>query len=495
MARAVVDLDASATVLDAAERVAGAPAEGDLVIVAAAGAPLLRNAVFLDVLRAQADQRRLSLVTGDARARSLAAAVHMSAYASLAALERHELDPTERLAPARRAAIAGARTVGPAGPRASAGRILAVAGSLGSAGLILLAVLVPEARVVVAPTVRPLGPIELTIRATPGGEVTPTPLGATVTAKVTGTATGSRIEETKATGTVQLQNKTTDEIRISKGTVFQTSNGIRFLATQDRTLPQSVVIPPFTLLVGKADIPVEAAVAGTGGNVPAGRITVGPSRSRYEVTNPTPTTGGDVKRIPVVKLEDYDAAVKKAPEALRAAAEEQLRGWTREPRLGLQVIQRVLVRQTSIAPSNVDVAGKEAETFELTVSGIASAYAVPDVEPRRTALARLRDAVEPGNEVDDRAAVVEVKKAEVGDGGVTWTVSARASQMRRMDRERIGRLLAGRVVGDAQPVLDAEGLRLVRLDRVPAWWPLLPVLDGRITVQVEPPPVTRPARP
>ncbi|MEK6619645.1 MAG: hypothetical protein AABZ26_01580, partial [Chloroflexota bacterium] len=274
-----------------------------------------------------------------------------------------------------------------------------------------------------------------------------------------------------------------------------TANGIRCLTAQDRTLPRSVVIPPVTLLVGKADIPVEAAVAGTGGNVGAGRITVGPSPSRYEVTNPTPTTGGDVKRIPVVKLEDYDAAVKKAPEALRAAAEEQLRGWTREPRPGLQVIQRVLVRQTSIAPSNVDVAGKEAETFELTVSGIASAYAVPDVEPRRTALARLRDAVEPGNELDDRAAVVDVTKAEVGDGGVTWTVSARAGQMRRTDRERIGRLLAGRVVGDAQPVLDAEGLRLVRLDRVPAWWPLLPVLDGRITVQVEPPPVSGPARP
>ena len=39
------------------------------------------------------------------------------------------------------------------------------------------------------------------------------------------------------------------------------------------------------------------------------------------------------------------------------------------------------------------------------------------------------------------------------------------------------------------PLQIGEGLRLVRLDWIPAWWPLLPLLDARITVQVETGPV------
>ena len=80
MSRTVIDLDARATVLDAAERLTEAPPDGDVALVVAAGAPLLRNAVFLDVLRGLVGPRRLSIVTADARARSVASSAHVPAY-------------------------------------------------------------------------------------------------------------------------------------------------------------------------------------------------------------------------------------------------------------------------------------------------------------------------------------------------------------------------------------------------------------------------------
>lgn len=490
MTRAVIDLEAHATVLDAAERLATAPRDGDVALVVPSGAPVLRGAVFFEALRALAGDRRLSVVTADARARSVAASVHLPAYASLAALERHELDPTERMGPLPRPGAARSRTRPGAGglPR----RTLGVVASLGGAALVLLGVVLPEATVVVAAAAQPLGPVDLVVKAGSGGEVALNTLTGAVTGTVRATATGSRTEDVRAKGAVQLQNKTTDDARVPKASVFRTSDGIQFLSTADATVPRSVIIPgtPFSLVVGKATVAVEAAVAGTTGNVAAGRITVAPSPDKYTVTNPEPTTGGQVRKIPVVKLDDYDAAVRRAPDALRAAAEDQLARWVREPRAGQQVVPQVLARQTSLAPASVDVVGKEVEGFELTVNGIATAYAVPDTEPRRAAVVKLRDAAAVGNDVDDRSATVDVKSVRIGDDGVTWALTAKGWQTHRTDRLRVGRLLAGRAVGDVRPVLDAEGLRLVRIDAAPAWWPIMPILDGRITVQVEAPPVS-----
>jgi hypothetical protein len=485
MSRTIVDLDARATVLDAAERLASAPPDGDVALMVAAGAPLLRSGVFLEVLRTEVGPRRLSLVTTDARARSVASSVHMPAYASLAALERHELDPTERLEKARRAAIGSARPGTVAAPRPSLRRIGAIAGSLAAAALILAAVVMPEAKVTVAPAAQPIGPIDgITIRGTVGGtvEVTLRTVTQPITAKIPGAATGTRTEEVRAKGTVQLENKTNSDVAVPKGSIFRTSDGIQFLSTSDATVPRSVIVPPFSILQGKVTVPVEAAVAGAGGNLPPGRIAFGPDASKYTVTNTEPTSGGDIRRIAIVRLEDYDAAVKRAPDALKAAGDEQLEKWRREPRPGEAVVPQVLVRQTAIAPASVDVIGKEG--FELTVSGIAMAYVSSEQEPRKAIAAKLRNAADRGNDVDDGGVAYDVTALKVAEDGVTWTVTARGTQMRSVDRGAVARALAGRPVSDGRATVEAQGLRWLGTQWTPEWWPLLPLLDARITVQI-----------
>src|SRR4029077_10059411 len=112
--RTGIDLDARASILDASERLAAAPADAPVVFVVPAGAPFARNAVFLEVARVLAGQRRMSVVSSDPRARSIAASVHVPAYASLGSLEREELDPTEQLGAPRRAALASVAARRPA---------------------------------------------------------------------------------------------------------------------------------------------------------------------------------------------------------------------------------------------------------------------------------------------------------------------------------------------------------------------------------------------
>jgi len=334
----------------------------------------------------------------------------------------------------------------------------------------------------VAAAAQPIGPVDLTIRGAPGG-IASVPLKTItqpVTARIPGTATGARTEEVRAKGSVTLENRTTDDVRVARGSIFRTADGVQFLSAADVTVPRSVIVPPFTLFVGKVTVGVDAAVAGPGGNVPAGRITVGPDQNRYTVSNPEPTAGGEIKRIPIARLEDYDSARAKAPDALKAAAEEQLQAWRAEPRPGEEVIPQVLVRHTSLAPTSADVIGKEA--FEITVQGIATAYVFASGEPRKAIAARLREAAEAGNDVDDSAVVFDVSKLTVTEEGVTWTVTARGQQARRVDRAATARLLAGKRVQEAERILEGERLRLVQLDWVPAWWPFLPLLDARIAV-------------
>jgi len=481
MPRTVIDLDQSSTILDVAERIGAAGADEDIVAMGAAGAPWLRNAVFLDVARRLAEPRRFALVTSDQRARSLAASMHVPAYSSVSALDRHELDATERLV-RRRAAPRGpaSRLRGPA----VTGRRLAILGSLAAAAVLVLAVVVPEATVVVAPTTRALGPLDLQIRAGPG-EIERVVLSETLTTKVQGAVTGSREELVRAKGSVVLSNRQTQSRPIARGTVFRTSENIQFEATAERTLPASIIFGPVPLTVGTVDVPVEAVAAGPSGNVAAGRITTSPAPNDYIINNPQPTTGGDAKKIPIVQPQDYTAATSNArlAPAVRERADARLAEWRTRPPANTYVVPRVYTTVTSATPESA-VVGKEVETFDLTVSFVATAFAVPRDEPRKTALARLVESATRGNTVPE--STVQYEETLMGDdtnsGLISWSVRISGSELARVDHDGIRRGLAGRGLDEIDGVLEGAGVRLVRTERQPSWWPRLPVLDGRIRV-------------
>ncbi len=477
----VIELPAHATILDVAERLAAAGAGLDVVLVIPAGAPVGGNGVFLEVARRRAGQRRLTLVSADARVRSLASAARLAAFASLEALERHELDATERLTPAlRRAALTGARV----GSLSPARRAAATVSGFAAFAL-LAAVVVPSADVVIAPTTLPLGPLLMDVRAGPAGEVVARTLVMALTATVTGTASGSRTEEAKARGTERFTNQTTNDISVTRGTFVRTTDGLRFQTTEVKILPRSVInfFPP-SVTFGTVDIAIEAIDAGPKGNLDRDKITVSSSPD-YTVTNPAPTTGGSSSRIAIVQQVDYDAAAAQADGALRSAAETQLGVWRQQAQAGTSVYG-VVAKRGSLGPAS-DVVGKERATFDLTVTGTATAFSVDASEPRTAALARLRAAAGPPNDIDARGAVVELLSAAlVGDDGVRWSLRASTRQFPRVDVGAVRAALAGRTPDEATPVLAARGLLVMRLTAWPAWWPRLPLLDSRINIEETP---------
>jgi hypothetical protein len=493
--RTVIDLGADATILDAARRL-DAVESSDVVLVVPSGAPVTRNAVFLEALRRRAGDRRIVLVSSEARARSLASSVHIKAFASISALDRHELDATEHLSDARRAVMA--TRVKRAAPRRGSSplRALAVFMSLVTAAGILLAVVGPSVTIVIAATPTPLGPFEYDLRAGPnGGEIRATTLfDDKLTAKATGTATGSRPDEARATGVERFRNLTTNDIRIAPGTLVQTTDNppVRFQTTEEKILPRSTIVP---LGFGEVLIPIRAIDIGPQGNVAPDKITRGASPLDYLVNNPAATTGGKSDQIPVVTAADYDRAVTQSDAEVLKAAEERTLAWKAGAAPGTNVYG-VVARRTGVLTPAGDVVGKELTkdkpTFEISVTGSATAYQVNTEEPKTTAISKLRQELATGMDLDEKSAVInEVIGARVESDGVRWRVRAEGKQVPQPKKAQMTAALAGREYTDVDVLAQQLGFKLVSITPWPEWWPRLPVLDSRITIDVESLPAAR----
>jgi hypothetical protein len=487
--RTVVELGPRASVLETVERIAAAPAADDLVLSISAGAPAARNAVFFEVARRAAGTRRLAIVSPDTRARSLASSVHLPAFASTAALERQELDATEPLTTARRAALARPVKIKRQAAGSSPARILGILGSLLAATLVLMVVIGPTATVVVKPVSKALGPMEFELRAGPQGEI---PGALTLVAndmsqKYSQPATGERLDPIKAKGVARFTNRVTQETRVLKGTVVRTRDNVRFQTTEEKVIPRSSldILPPFVRF-GTVDIPVEAIEAGPAGNVAANTITVA-DREDYAVGNPQATSGGEVKKFAVVTASDYGLAAGRADDELRKRGVQKVDEWKKDPANKGQVVYGPVTKVTTLTQS-AGLVGTEPPNgvFELTVIGTVTGYSVSEAEPRATTITKLKQQADPEYDINqDATGIAVIIGPTLVDNGVQWRIRANTLQYRQVKEAPLRTALAGRELTDYQGVMDGQGLELQRITIWPGWWPRFPFFDSRLRIEVD----------
>ena len=130
-------------------------------------------------------------------------------------------------------------------------------------------------------------------------------------------------------------------------------------------------------------------------------------------------------------------------------------------------------------------------TFVITASGTATAYRVPNGQPRAAAINSLHGELAGGMTFDnDSVAVDTVLGPTVGETGVQWRVSAKAQQYSGVDAAQMKAALTGRSPDEVETVAAARGFKKLSVETWPSWWPLLPVLDSRITIKPEAPVTT-----
>lgn len=296
-------------------------------------------------------------------------------------------------------------------------------------------------------------------------------------------------EDTRATGTVTIVNRTDTPIAIPTGTVVGTSDAIpvRFRLLSDALLP------------GGQNLSVEVRVealpeyAGEAGNVGAARITTIEDEyaDAVTVTNLLPLSGGQTRTLPVVAQADMDR--------LRAALRQQIQA-AAQAELELQLVEgEFYIDETIAITSESDRsdwqiysarAGDIAAEVSLELRAVVQALVVNQHDAERVAFAALSRNIPRGRSLDISTLRYERGPIEsIGDNGdVVFRMFADGLITGDVNVPAIQEFLAGRSIDEARVYLTST------LELAPGTEPVitvsprfndnLPTLPVRITLVV-----------
>jgi len=373
---------------------------------------------------------------------------------------------------------------------------------VGVAGWVFL----PSATVAVAARAEPVGPLTFTVRADPL-EVTEDITNGIVPAEVVTydlavtrdfPATGRKVTETRATGSVRWTNcDPTRSYSIAGGTVVRTSAGEQFATRDTVFLPVAILSgnPP-TITCQSREAAVTARNPGPDGNVDGGTITVVPSSYNsvvVRVTNPRPTTGGTHTETKIVAQKDVDSAMTVLSKALRDEFSAQLADPSRVP-AGLTLYPAT--RSMSSGDPTVDPAslvGQAGPTFTLGMTATGTATAVDPNTVAAMGEQRIRAAVPAGQMLVKDSVDVRVGTGRVDGSAVVFPVTARALTVAIPDAVAIRKMVKGLPVDDARLRLRDYGNATV--DVWPGWVTTITNYDFRLDVQVVSDVATEPVMP
>ncbi len=406
--------------------------------------------------------------------------------------------PPEDLRP--RSGVVGLRAVGGGTRRVIHARGLLVVGAIVLAAALVVGgvaayVLLPAATILVTPRLETLGPVSVTVTADPAATSVDTTAGVVpartislqVQASSTYKATGLRVDEAKATGTVTFTSRNTgSDVSIPAGTQVSTASGVVFVTTKDVVVPKATFLPPTP---GTADVAVAAVSAGPDWNVPSGSITRAPTTVQALLVNPDdpvnnaqPTSGGKRDTFPQVSQADVVAAQADLQKQLEARFAAQLADPASVP-AGLTLFPETA--QLGGATPTTDPAslvGKGVAQFTLGLSATGNATAVDEKPLAAIAETRLRSSVQPGYALVAGSVKTTVGKPTVAGATVTFPTSATARQVRQLDASALEAQVRGLSVDQAEQLLSQYGT--VSISTWPDWVSTIPSYDFRIDLTV-----------
>ena len=366
-------------------------------------------------------------------------------------------------------------------------------------GSVLAYVVLPSATITVTPRRDPIDLARFTVRADPSATTPDAVRGVVPAVRIpidvdvsdTFPATGERVDEAKAIGTVTFQSfNPTNTNTIPNGSIVATEGGIEFRTVRAMTIPRAKLIlgTPTIVEPASASVDVEAVKSGVAGNVPANSIVVvprGEDPTFTKVRNQAPTTGGTRDVFARVSQADVDGALA----ALHAAVEGDFETRLDDPSIapdGTTVFRATATLGTATPTGDpASLVDQEIASFELGLIASGSVLAVDAAPVRTIAETRLLAAVRPNHELVEGSMSIVVGEAEIVDGSVAFPVRASAAQAAILDADELRRQVLGLSLVDARTVLAAYGT--VELTAWPGWVSAVPTIEDRVEVTVRPP--------
>jgi len=301
-------------------------------------------------------------------------------------------------------------------------------------------------------------------------------------------ATGKRVEEAPAKGSVRFDNLDfTSSNTIAKGAVVSTGSGVRFRTDRAVTVPPAELVG-LTVVPSRASVKVTAVDEGPEGNVEPNAITNVPRGEEplfLKVTNPDAMSGGERTEFPRVTQEDVDTAVAALRDGLTGTFDDALA----DPDLGGGDVtvfpETAALGDMTWSEEPDEIVGREAESFELGATAAGTVTAVDTAPVEAIAEARLTSSVESGHDLVPDSNKIDVSPGVVQDGVVSFPVTVTARQVARLDPTAIEARILGLPLADAQTLLDEYGT--AEIVAWPDWVGTIPTLDGRVEVTIDSP--------
>jgi hypothetical protein len=411
--------------------------------------------------------------------------------------------PSVAAIPAETRARSGAATIPVVSARTGdgvPGRLIATVGAIVVA-LVIVAIVgylvLPSAKVVVTPVAVPVGPVDFVVRADPdassvdptSGVIPATRLSKDFTASGEFDATGKRIVQTKAGGSLRWRNCSPDKpFTVPTGSVAETGSGVGFETLSAVFLPVATITGSpgnEKLTCSVRDVRARAVGAGPGGNVGAGTVTIVPTSFNsvvIKVTNPAAMTGGKRDEFPRIQQSDLDAAMASLTKDLKA----QFDAWVAAPEelpQGSKVYPATAKLGTpvpSVDPATLlDV---EEATFTLGATATGTVVAVDPSAIDQVADQRI-SANLPAEHALEQGSVTSTHDAGQVDGElVDFRVSARGRAIPVLDPAALREQIKGKSVEEARSILERYGT--VTIDTWPGFVSSIPTIDARLDLTV-----------
>ncbi len=375
---------------------------------------------------------------------------------------------------------------------------LLVVGILSGTGAAVGYVLLPTATVTLQLTTEPVGPVTFTGTADPDAvavddeSATIPAVRVPVSLSATGTfkATGRRVDETRATGTVQWQNcDPSRAYTIPARTIVRTAAGIGFTTQDAILLPVAIISgtpPNIRVECQVRSVDVTAINAGPAGNVAAGTIRAVPGTYDPQlvlVTNPAATTGGAREEFPQVTAKD----VASATAVLTTQLDEQLVAVAADPP-GTPpgaIAYPETARRGDAVPSvpAEDLVGQEVATFDLTLTAEGTVVAADPSPLEAIGAARVAEEVPDGKTLREGSVRVDVGEGTPEGELIRYPVEARAEAVAQVSEDQVRALVQGKTPAEAEALLGDYGS--VEVTLWPDWVTTITTLDARLTVTIE----------
>jgi hypothetical protein len=348
------------------------------------------------------------------------------------------------------------------------------------------AILLPAATIEITPQAEPIGPQSYEIRI-----ADPLIESGTLTATVTGTATGTYRDLAAASGFATFRNYNTVAVDVPAGTRVAAGDVV-FATTGLVTVGSGSLTPDGTIAAGEATAPIGAELAGPVGNVGAETISTVldpgldallrgfPQNTQRVVINHDATAGGLDVSGPLIQQSDVDAAV----EQLRTDLDEQLTD-AMTTVAGRLYPPAGATAEPEIQGADGLVDTRDVPEFELTGTlEYSRPYAERDavVTQARERLVEDDTAVPAGSELLTESIRITPGAVEFEADALVIETNVTALAAPNLDRDAIRRQVAGLSEERARTALDELGE--IEIELWPDWVRELPRLPWRIEISL-----------